>query len=118
MTTKEIGALGEAAAAAYLEELGYDILSRNYTSRMGEIDLIAQSPDEVCVFVEVKTRRGRAFGLACEAVDRRKQEKIMKTALTYPCNGDMRFDVIEVYYESDSGFKMTEINHIENAFGA
>lgn len=116
MNTKEIGEKGETAAAEYLEDNGYEILKRNYRLRGGEIDIIALSPEDVCVFAEVKTRRSTEYGLACEAVDRRKQEKIIKTAMTYQTDGDARFDVIEVYYGDD--FVVKKINHIPNAFDA
>lgn len=115
-TTNEIGTFGENAAAEYLEEKGYEILERNFKTPAGEIDIIALSPEDVYVFVEVKTRSSSKFGLACEAVDRRRQLRIMRTAQIYLIKGDMRFDVIEVYYNGKD-FKITEINHIENAFG-
>lgn len=115
MNTKEIGTFGENAASDYLENLGYEILARNYRIKSGEIDIIALSPENTCVFAEVKTRRSIEYGFASEAVDRRKQEKIIRTAMTYSTTGDIRFDVIEVYY--DGNFSITKINHIQNAFG-
>lgn len=113
---KEIGAAGERCAAEYLEDSGYEILEKNYRLNFAEIDIIALSPDDVCVFVEVKTRKNDKFGLACQAVDRRKQEHIIRAAMTYSYDGDKRFDVIEVYYNDEHGFKPQKINHIENAF--
>lgn len=114
-TTKEIGDFGENAAAEYLADKDYEILKRNYKTNAGEIDIIALSPDDVYVFVEVKARRSTKFGLACEAVDRKRQLRIMRAAQCFLAKGDMRFDVIEVYYSGDD-FKITKINHIENAF--
>jgi len=38
---KELGALGEKAARAFLEKRGYKVLETNFRSREGEIDLIA-----------------------------------------------------------------------------
>jgi len=116
--TKEIGTAGEQAAREYLEEKGYEIQKMNYTQKYGEIDIIALSPENVLVFAEVKTRKNSDYGLACEAVDRKKQEKIIKTAMSYYYSGDMRFDVVEVYYEDNDGFSVKNINHIENAFEA
>lgn len=115
-TTKEIGLFGENAAAEYLEDKGYEILERNFRTNAGEIDIIALSPEEVYVFVEVKTRRNTNFGLACEAVDRKRQLRLMRAAQIYSAKGDMRFDIIEIYYSGE--FKIDKINHIENAFGA
>lgn len=116
LTTKEIGDFGENAAAEFLEEKGYEIIKRNYKTAAGEIDIIAISPDDTYAFIEVKTRQGTAFGLACEAVDRKRQQRLMRCAQSFSANGNMRFDVIEVYYKR-SDFSVTEINHIENAFG-
>src|SRR5829696_7627015 len=51
-----LGHLGEALAAAHLERLGYRVVSRNYRTRFGELDLVA-TDEYVLVFCEVKTRR-------------------------------------------------------------
>lgn len=111
----ERGTRGEVKAAEYLTDKGYEIIARNYISRYGEIDIIAQN-DEYLIFVEVKARGKGAIGLPREFVDIRKQRKIIKTALCFMAENDIsrqpRFDVIEIYdyNEQDS------INHIENAF--
>ncbi len=56
LTTKQLGNVGEAIAALYLKERGYDILERNYRCHEGEADLIALDTVEgVIVLVEVKT---------------------------------------------------------------
>ena len=56
MTTREIGTKGESFAAQVLQKNGAEILSRNYYTPYGEIDLIVR--DGNCIaFVEVKTRR-------------------------------------------------------------
>ena len=119
VNTKQIGDAGEEYAVEYLINLGYEILKRNFRAYAGEIDIIALSPEDVCVFFEVKTRSTTEFGLACESVNRRKQEHIIKTAMCYNFSGDMRFDVIEVYYEiKNKSFTPIKINHIKNAFEA
>ena len=56
MDKKEIGVLGEDFTARYYEKLGYEIKEKNYHSRYGEIDVIAEN-EEYIVFVEVKTRK-------------------------------------------------------------
>ena len=62
--------------------MGYTILERNFRCRYGEIDLVAEHEEDL-VFVEVKTRRGNAYGLPEEAVDLRKQRKIVEVAHHY-----------------------------------
>ena len=80
MKAGETGRFGENEACRYLTAQGFQILMRNYHSRYGEIDLVAERDDTV-VFVEVKTRRDAAFAEAAQAVGSAKQEKLRKTAL-------------------------------------
>ena len=69
----------ERKAGAYLESLGYKIVTYNYRCRLGEIDLIARD-GEYLVFVEVKYRTTGVSGYPEEAVD------------ALPC----RFDVVAI----------------------
>lgn len=113
----DIGNIGENAAADYLREAGYDILARKYRCRLGEIDIIARD-NGVIVFVEVKTRRSKAYGMPAEAVTYSKQQKIINTALCYlnyinDANAALRFDILEVLWSS----QCMQYNHIINAFG-
>lgn len=118
MEKREIGAIGESAACDYLSKKGYLIERRNFRLAFGELDIVAIAPDGCRVFVEVKTRKNSNYGYPSEFVDRRKMERIRKTALAY-CGGEcfMRFDIIEVYYKlKDNSISINEINHIEEAF--
>ncbi len=116
MQKNTYGKAGEIIAVNYLKKKGYLILVTNYTNTLGEIDIIAKDKDYI-VFVEVKTRMSRAFGDPMEAVDERKQLKIMQTATMYlkskrlletPC----RYDVIAILGDISN----PEIRHIQNAF--
>ena len=71
MGNRELGRIGEQAAAELLQMEGYEILERNYRCQAGEIDLIAARGSEVS-FVEVKTRRNDHYGRPCEAVGAQK----------------------------------------------
>jgi putative endonuclease len=51
---KEIGNKGEDLACRYLEQLGYEILKRNYFDKVGEIDIIAYKEPKIH-FIEVKS---------------------------------------------------------------
>ena len=82
MNTIFIGMSGESAACKYLKKNGYEILKRNYKKTYGEIDIIAKKGDLIS-FVEVKTRKNTEFGLACQAVQKSKMDRIKKTAKTY-----------------------------------
>lgn len=113
MNTKILGASGEQQAAKFLKEKGYKILETNFLNKIGEIDIIAKDKEFV-VFVEVKARSTKAFGLPSEAVNFHKQQKIHQVALSYLKSKKIlekvqcRFDVVEVLGD--------EIRHIENAF--
>ena len=79
LTTRQSGSVGEAMAAAYLEERGYEIIGRNLHCRYGEVDLVAQKQKSL-YFVEIKRRVGSAYGNALEAVSLTKMSRIRKTA--------------------------------------
>jgi len=79
---RELGDLGEAAAARALERSGVRIVARNARTRYGEIDLIGQDGHGV-VFVEVKTRRLGSFVSAREAVGPRKLARLRGLALAW-----------------------------------
>ena len=114
--TKNLGNAGENFAASYLEQRGYKILARNFRVRSAEIDIIAEL-DSVIIFVEVKTRSSDKYGLPIEAVNFRKQQKIIEAASVFLqdekyLDSACRFDVVEVYSD---GVKFSA-RHIENAF--
>lgn len=110
------GEWGEAQAAAFLAQKGARILARNYRTRFGELDIIAELSG-VLLFVEVKTRKNDHFAAAREAVTSRKQQRLRITAelwlQEHSTPFQPRFDVIEVYGEPEQAVRIV---HIENAF--
>ena len=117
--SKEIGDRGEELVARRLRAEGFVIAKRNFHSRFGEIDIIAEN-NELVLFVEVKTRARNAADTAAGAVDRIKQNKIISTAKYYlmynPTSLRMRFDVAEVIKDEKNGFENANMNYIEDAF--
>jgi len=113
------GAIGEVFAARFLRDKKWTILTANYRSRFGEIDIIAQDRSYI-VFVEVKTRAIGAWVTPAEAVTKAKQRKIIQTAglflKRHKTKLQPRFDVIEVWTEKDDPLKIAEINHIIGAY--
>ena len=113
------GAWGEALAAEYLRKQGYTLIGRNYRSRFGEIDLIAENRDYL-VFAEVKLRKSANYAEAREFVDRRKQERLRATAAiwleTHESRLQPRFDVIEIYAPDAEKTKNPTVNWLQNAF--
>ncbi|USX51520.1 YraN family protein [Lentzea sp. HUAS12] len=79
---QEKGRQGEELACRYLEGLGLVVLSRNWTCRDGELDIVAVEGDRLVV-CEVKTRSGAAWGRPDEAVDQRKLSRLRRTALRW-----------------------------------
>lgn len=77
-----LGRKGEKIAERYLLDLGFKIIDKNFQTKFGEIDIIAQDKGDL-VFVEVKTRVSTKFGLPEEAVTPRKIKRIVKAAAIY-----------------------------------
>jgi putative endonuclease len=69
----------EDRAAAYLGQRGLKIVARNFRTRLGEIDLVAQDGD-VLVFVEVRMRASGSFGGALESITPHKQRRLRAAA--------------------------------------
>ena len=115
---REKGQLAEKEAAKYLKKRGYKVLEQNFFSRFGEIDIIAEK-DEYLIFIEVKCRKSDVFGGGAAAVDRRKQERIKKTAMLYlqryKEEPAVRFDVV-VIKNADGKIRKEDVEVIENAF--
>jgi len=119
MNGVEKGRCGEDLAVVFLLERGYRILNRNWRVKSGEIDIIAEY-GRYLIFCEVKSRSSLRYGSGAEAVDARKQQRILRTAMLYlqrynRLSSLCRFDVIEILMTSP---EHPEIRHIQNAFGA
>ena len=86
MYNKKLGKMGEKYAQNYLHSRNYKILTTNFYTRFGEIDIIAidYTRDKAeLVFVEVKTRKSTRFGLPNEAITKSKMQHIIRTALYF-----------------------------------
>lgn len=92
---QQVGALGEDLAAEFLESAGLVVLARNWRSRYGELDLIAEDGDTV-VFVEVKTRTGLGYGTPAEAVTAVKVDRIRRLAALWLSSHERRWRRIRV----------------------
>lgn len=123
---KKIGAIGENAAAKFLRKKSYQILESNFSTRFGEIDLIAQQHlrgersshlGGVLVFVEVKTKTGDQYGEPWEMVGAKKLHQVKMMAQVYltknglgevPC----RIDVVGVWLSREH--QVVKIEHWED----
>lgn len=111
---RSLGQRGEDAAAAFLQELGYRILHRNYEVAGGELDIVALTPERTLVFVEVKTRENETLASPEQAVDRPKQEQLFRIAQAYikryHLHGEsIRYDIVGVIWHD--GEKKPTIRH-------
>ena len=111
-----LGKEGERVAEQYLKRKGYKLVERNYRCAAGEVDLIVLDR-RVIVFVEVKTRTGHGFGTPLEAIQPRKQRKMMQAAQFFLSQKklhqrDARFDVVGISWPGREPI----IEHVENAF--
>lgn len=73
------GQQAEALAEAYLIKQGYRPVTRNFHSRVGEVDLIMQK-NTTYVFVEVRYRANASRGKAAESITQHKYMRCLKTA--------------------------------------
>ena len=119
MDKRALGSWGEDRAARFLRRKGYRIVERNFSTRLGEIDIIAEKGG-IVAFVEVKLRKNADYGEAKEFVTYSKQRKVISTAMLWLARENTelqpRFDVIEIYAPDGVESKRVLINHIEDAF--
>nr|WP_256489352.1 YraN family protein [Pleionea sp. CnH1-48] len=111
--TRDTGNIYEQKALDYLLAHQLELVEKQFSSKLGELDLVMLDNDEL-VFVEVRYRTSSQYGSAEASVDHRKQKKLIKTAELflkqrrwqnqYPC----RFDVI--------AFDQNGIQWIKHAF--
>jgi putative endonuclease len=115
---KNLGDSAERVAALYLEERGFTIIAHNVRTRAGEIDLIAQDAEGLA-FIEVKARRGTAYGAPEEAITPRKQIRMVALAEAFLARQTefagrpWRIDVVAI--QLDRAGKIVRMNHIKNA---
>jgi putative endonuclease len=111
----DLGKQGEKLAYAFLRKKGYEMLATSFRYEKAEIDIICRK-DKTIVFVEVKTRSSEEHGLPEEAVDTKKQDKIVRAAerfiQVHDMLGDVRFDVVSVVVDG----KKNKVTHIRDAF--
>jgi putative endonuclease len=97
------GDRGEERAAHFLESHGLRIVSRNYRTRLGEIDLVAVD-GAVLVFVEVRMRSAARFGGGAESVDSAKCRRLVAAARHYLMHlgrePACRFDVVSLEHDA------------------
>ena len=111
-----IGQDGERIALRFLKDRGYKIITTNYSTKIGQVDIVARDGKTIC-FVEVKTRSNYRFGYPKESIGSIKQQKLSKLALLFlkkrnMLNQSARFDVVSVSFINGS----PKVDLIKDAF--
>ena len=112
------GRFGEEMARIFLAKQGYEVLELNWRCRYGELDLICRDQQAV-IFVEVKTRNTATLETPAEALNQRKQTKLIKSASLFLSqhrlwHAQSRFDLVSVYFQTHH----CQVDHVPNAFSA
>lgn len=117
-TTRDKGQLTEQLAANYLKKEGLSLITTNFHSRHGELDVVMKD-GSTYVFVEVKYRQSSQFGGAIAAVSPKKQQKLKLCASFYfqqlqlnEYNTPYRFDVVAM----QGALTQPQITWLKNAF--
>ncbi len=109
----EVGRRGEDIAAERLANRGYRLIERNFRTREGEVDLIGWD-GPVLAFIEVKARRGRAYGLPEEAITPTKSERLIAVAWAYmqamdQAPEDWRIDAVLIEFGVGNSVRRFEV---------
>lgn len=113
------GSRSERAAERHLRTLGLRVLVRNWSCALGEIDLVALTPERVLVFVEVRSTESTDEDRPAASVDHAKQRRLTRLAQAFLhrkrlLDRPVRFDVVTVTWPPN--VRAPRIAHYPNAF--
>ncbi len=97
--------MGEEFASLFLTNKGIKIIDKNYFSKFGEIDLIGIE-NKTIIFIEVRLRSTKNYGLPYESITKSKLDKIQKSIEIFLSENDYsdydcRFDVVSLVYNDN-----------------
>ncbi len=115
MKKAELARIGEDIAVKHLIDKGYSILERNFRTRFGEIDIIAEKSGNV-IFVEVKSRTEGTGFIPSEAINSRKRRQLVRLSGCYISQrgakyDDFRIDLIGLVFKAG---RLLGVEHLEN----
>jgi uncharacterized protein (TIGR00252 family) len=109
--TTEQGLKAEQAVCDLLESSGFELIDKNWKTKVCEIDLVMQN-NKIVYFIEVKYRRQAGQGDGFDYIGPKKQARMSFAARvwcqTYNWSGDFRLLAAAV-----SGFDCEDIQLIE-----
>ena len=115
------GKEAEDACCDYLKSFGFKLVEKNFSCRLGEIDII-MTDKNMLVFIEVRFRKNKYFGDGLESITLTKQRKLRKTAELYLQQNkkykNARFDVVSMSTKAQTiqGKQRYSFDWIQNAF--
>ena len=115
---KLLGRWGEKTSEKFLKRKGLRTLTRNFSCRTGEIDLVMVDSDGGIVFVEVRTKADEKFADVEDSITSAKKSRLKKTARYFLASNDIqdrpcRFDIVTIVLGRTG---RPQIRHYENAF--
>ncbi len=113
-TTKQIGDNAENVASSYLQNLGHEIIERNWKTKYCEIDIVSQK-DDVIYFCEVKYRKTSNHGDGLSALSTKKLRQMKFAAKYYALSNNLsdtnlRLITISLYGETPKVDNYLEID--------
>jgi len=115
---KRLGRWGEKRCERFLKKKGLKTLTRNFSCKTGEIDLVMVDNDSSIVFVEVRTKADDSFATPESSITSAKKTKLFRTARYFLASNKIedrpfRFDIVSIVLGRTSRPKL---NHYKNAF--
>lgn len=106
------GLAGEEKAIRYLQSRGWDVVAHRFRAGRMELDIVARR-GVLVAFVEVKVRRGEAFGSPLEAVTGAKRRELVKAARVWVDRCGRPSDIYRFDCIALTG---NTLEHVEDAF--
>ncbi len=115
---ERLGRWGEKHCEKFLKRKGLKTLTRNYSCKTGELDLVMVDADSTIVFVEVRTKADSDFASPEDSITTPKKTKLLRTARYFLATNNIedrpfRFDIVTIVLDKND---RPEIKHYKNAF--
>ena len=115
---KLLGRWGEKRCERFLKSKGLKTLTRNFSCKTGEIDLVMVDTDRTIVFIEVRTKADSDFATPEDSITKPKKTRLLRTARYFLATGNIedrpyRFDIVAIVLDKTA---RPEIKHYKNAF--
>jgi putative endonuclease len=115
---KLLGRWGEQRCEKFLKHKGLKTLTRNFSCKTGEIDLIMAGSEGCIVFVEVRTKTDEKFSDVESSITPAKKARLIRASRYFIAtnnieNHPFRFDVVAIVLGKKG---KPQIRHYENAF--